>query len=84
MELEIDQSGNVVTRPLTAWTMMPVADIAILLAIQYVETPVELETGDKHQIQLVLTPKQGLELAEKLTKLAKRLLQDRPREKPVN
>lgn len=75
--LQKDDEGNVLTNPITNWVLTPAAEIAILLAVQYVETQDQLERWDTHQIQFVLTPQQGLELAEKLTKLAQWLMGDR-------
>jgi hypothetical protein len=74
--LETDEKGNVMLKPVTGWTTGPVAQIAVLLAIEYVETPEELETGGRKSIQFVLTPPQCLELAEVLARQAKRLLGD--------
>ena len=74
--LQTDSAGDVLTKPVTGWTTGTVAGIAVLLAIQYVETPAELETGDSKQIQLTLTAQQSLELAKKLTTLAEILLAD--------
>ena len=78
MQVQKDRDGKVITNPVTSWALMPVADIAVLLAIQYSETPQELETGDTRQIQFLLRPQACLELAEKLTTLAKRVLEDEP------
>ena len=74
-ELAKDQDGNILTKPVTGWITGTLADIAVLLAIQYLESPLETENGDK-LIQFVLTPQQSLEIAQKLTTLAKRLLED--------
>ena len=84
-DLETDSNGDIITKPVTGWITAPVAEIAVLLAIQYVETPLALETGDNKSIQLVLTPQQCLELSERLTKLAKSLIEDQSHsEKPAN
>jgi hypothetical protein len=71
---ELDSDGKIITKPVTGWTTAVVAEIAVLLAIQYIDHPQEIETGGK-QIQFVLMPQQCLELAEKLTTLAKRVLE---------
>jgi hypothetical protein len=73
-DLQKDANGNVITKPLTDWFMTTAFQIAVLLAVQYVETQEELESTDRHRIQFVLTPRQCLELADRLTKVANRLL----------
>ena len=78
-QLAKDSDGNIITKPVTGWTTGTVAGIAVLLAIQYAETPEELEKGHSKQIQLTLTAQQSLELAEKLTTLARILLADQSR-----
>ena len=72
-DLQKDERGNIITKPVTGWTTVPMAGIAVLLAIQYVETPQELGTLEK-QIQFALMPQQCLELAEVLTRQANRVL----------
>jgi hypothetical protein len=69
-----DENGNIVTRPMTGWTMFSLADIAVGLAVEYVESPHQLETGSRKSLQLALTPQACLELAEALTRQARRLL----------
>ena len=77
-QLETDDSGNILTNPVTGWTVVPVAGVAILLAVQYAKTPLELERGESQLIQLILQPAACLELAEALTTLARGLLNDLP------
>jgi hypothetical protein len=74
--LELDSSGNVAVKPVTGWTTGTVAGIAVLLGIQYAETPEALGRGDNNQIQFVLTPQLSLDLAEKLTTLANKVIGD--------
>ena len=81
LELQKDKNGNIVTKPVTGWITGTLAGIAVLLAIQYAETPEEIPNPGK-QIQLALMPQQCLELAEKLTTLAKRVLEDRSGKPP--
>ena len=57
------------------------AESAVLLAIQYIETLEEFESGGQ-SIYFALTPPQCLELAEKLTKLAKLVLEPNPEKHP--
>jgi hypothetical protein len=82
-QFETDSNGSLVTRPVTGWTTAPVAEMFLLLAIRYVDTPEEIETGGK-LIQFVLTHKQCLQLARTLTGQARRLLTNAPDGKPLN
>jgi hypothetical protein len=82
-QFETDRDGNIITKPVIGWTTATLADISVLLVIQYIETPQEIETGGK-SIQFVMMPQQCLELAEKLTTLAKRVLDQPPSGKPAN
>jgi hypothetical protein len=75
--LETDAAGMVITRPVLGWTTAAVAGSSVILQMQYAETPEELKTGGR-SIQFVLTPPQSLELAETLTKQAKRILDLKP------
>lgn len=75
LNLQTDAQGNIITKPVIGWTTGILAKISVLLAIQYIETPAEFETGGK-TLQFVLMPQQCLELAEKLTTLAQHVLQD--------
>jgi hypothetical protein len=77
-ELKTDGTGNILLNPVTGWTMAPVAEIAVLLAIEYAPYPAGLETGERQSLQFVLTPPKALELAEALTRQAKRLLESPP------
>lgn len=73
MPLELDAAGMVVTRPVLGWTTASVAEMAVILQIQYAEKPEDIGSGGK-SIQLVLTPPQCLELSESLTKQSNRTL----------
>ena len=75
LELHKDENGNVITRPVTGWITTPVAGMFVLVAIQYAEKQSDIETGDLKQLQCILLPQQALELAETLTRQAKRLLE---------
>jgi len=74
LELKKDENGDIVTMPVTGWVTGTVAEIAVLLAIEYSETSQEIDT-DRKLVQFGLTPQQSLQLAEKLTTLAKRVLE---------
>ena len=78
-ELELNRDGTVVMKPMTGWTTHKVAGIAVLLRIEYIESPQEF--AEKHKaLQLALTAPQCLELAEALTKAGKSLLEKHPGE----
>jgi hypothetical protein len=74
---ETDSQGNVIVKPLTGWAVMDAAGIAVLLQIQYADDEKELESGVSRSFQFGMTPQQALELAELLTRRAKRLLEDK-------
>jgi hypothetical protein len=71
--LDLDEKGNVITRPVLGWTTGPVAGMDVFLKLDYAENDAQLRTGGK-ALQCILTPQQALELAETLTKQAKRVL----------
>jgi hypothetical protein len=43
--LETDTSGNIITKPAIGWATTTVAGMAVILAVEYIETPEELEEG---------------------------------------
>jgi hypothetical protein len=75
-EFELNDQGNVITNPVVGWKIMPAAEVSVFLALRYVESPRELETGGSKQVQLLLMPQMCLELAEALTRVAKRVLEN--------
>ena len=75
--LKKDSSGNVLTSSMIGWMAWSAAEVGVLLAIQYAETPEEIESGSK-LVQLVLTAQQALDLGERLTKLGNGLLEPEP------
>jgi hypothetical protein len=82
MDFELDADGKIITKPVMGWTIAPVAEIAVLVTVQYADRREELETGGK-QIQLLLMPQQCLELAEVLTRQANRILET-PKDRPLS
>lgn len=74
-QFETDSEGNVILKPIVGWAVTDAAGIAVLLQLQFVESEEELESGKKQAFQFVLTPPKALELAELLTRRAKRLLE---------
>ena len=83
LQIEMDGKGNMVLRPVTDLITGTVANIAVVLGIQYRETPEEAETA-RRSIQFVLTSQQCLDLAEMLTKQAQCLQNPLPSGKPPN
>jgi hypothetical protein len=79
-QLKTDENGNIVTSPVLGWTTGTLAEMNVLLAIDYAEKPEDIQTGGK-SVQLVLTPQQSLELAAKLTTLAQQILKPSPTRK---
>ena len=70
-DLEKDAAGNIITRPVLGWTTAPVAGTAVLLALDYAETPAQLRTGGL-RLQAVMTVPQARELAAALQRAADR------------
>ena len=73
-ELELDEEGIVITRPITDYATHHLYGSAIVLAVEYVESQQELETGIRHQIPLLLTVQGALDLAAILRKAATTVL----------
>jgi hypothetical protein len=67
-------NGNIITRPFTGYTIVPVADTAILARLEYAENDDQLRAGTGKAVQLILTPPQALDLADVLTRHANRIL----------
>ena len=68
---------GVVVKPVTGWTLMPVAEIAVLLRIHYVNREEDIGIAGL-AIQFVLAAGQCLELAAALTLQANHLLESAP------
>jgi len=69
MQLQKDSEGNILTVPVIAWGITPVAEASsLILTIQYAETLQELERGEVKQLQMQMTTQKALELAEELRK----------------
>ncbi len=73
---ETNNSGNVIAKPVKGWTVSDTAGVAVA-EIQYAETPEEFEGGDSKSIHLGLTPPQCLDLADALTRAARKVLRSR-------
>jgi len=79
LTLETNAEGNVAMNPMTGWELRDLAGVAVLLVVQYAETPAEIETGGKlPQFQVSVIPRVALEIGQGLTNLANRLLSQRP------
>jgi hypothetical protein len=83
-QFETDSDGNIITNPVTGWVSASFEGMGIVLAMHYAETPEALESGESKAIQFALTPQQCLQLAERLTKLARHVLDQPPSGKPTN
>ena len=78
LSLELDENGLVIIRPVLGWTAAPVAaETAVILRLQYAETPAEARTGGR-ALQVMLTAPQALELSQVLAKQAENALRDIP------
>jgi hypothetical protein len=80
-ELELDEHGNIKNDARHGLDDSGLSRNRVLLKIQYVERPQEIETGGK-SLQLVLMPQQCLELAAQLTKFARLVLDSQTRKPP--
>ena len=67
-----------ITCPVIGWITGLIAESSVLLAVQYVQSENELaDPLGGQEIQLVLNPKQALDLSEKLRILANKALEVR-------
>jgi hypothetical protein len=72
---DCDEAGNIVTRPLTNYSTMPVADMFVLARLEYATSEDHLQgimSGNQKAdaVQMAITPAQARELAARLTFLA--------------
>jgi hypothetical protein len=65
-DVKTDASGKIIIRAVTGWTLSHVDGAFLLLAIEYVDSPGELQKGIKHQLTVSLHPRLALDLADKL------------------
>lgn len=70
----LNEDGNVIIFPLTGWVITTAMESAVLLRLEYAETPAALKMGDLSALQLIANPQQTLDLAISLTKTARRIL----------
>jgi hypothetical protein len=71
-DFETDEHGNIKTQPVMGWTTSTLANMFVLLAMQYLDRSDGI--GIEKSVQLLLTPPQCLELAETLKRQAGRTL----------
>lgn len=79
-DLQTDSDGNVLTKPVTGITTGTIAEIAVLLRLEYLQAENETES---RSIQFAMTPQQALYLAEKLKTLAQRIMNPPPETRSV-
>jgi hypothetical protein len=75
IRFEKDGEGMVILKPVLQYAVGHAAEIAVLLQIQYSDSPADVESGGK-PIQFVLTPQTSIYLAQALLRQAQGLLQD--------
>jgi len=76
LTLPIDSAGNVPLRPIAGYSVATIAGIAVSFSFDFADTPEDLQREQYRSLRFVLTPPQALEIAETLTKVAKRLLDE--------
>ena len=76
-----NSDGSIDTTPVTGWTIGPIAETAVVAAIDYLQG---MGTGgtERKRVQLTLLPAQALELAESLRRAAMLIL-ERPVGEPL-
>lgn len=83
IKLQTHPDGNIITCPITGWEMRTAGDTALLVVIEYIDLPEQLETGERKQLQTIVTPHEALEFADSLQKYARLILTPKSG-KPVN
>ena len=73
-ELERDKDDVVIIMPITDYATHHLHGNGIVLAVEYVRSQQEFQTGIRHQIQLGLTAQGALDLASVLRKSATAML----------
>ena len=72
--LKTDEHGDAIMYPVTGWKLRTVADIELMIAIEYAETPEQYQTAERRTLQVVLYPEQAAKLAEDLKRVVTSLL----------
>lgn len=71
---ELDENGEVPTKPLKGWNIGHVGGVALLLEVHYAETQEELETGQEHALCLAISLPLALQLSDVLRKYGEAFL----------
>jgi hypothetical protein len=69
---------NIITQPVTGYELSYLAGIGVLLSVDYVDNPRQLETKEARRVQLALTPKKAQQLGASLQRVANRFLKPPP------
>jgi hypothetical protein len=77
-QLKLDKRGNIVTQPVTGYSLSHLAGIGVLLSVDYVDNPRKIGTGEARRVQLALTAKKAQQLGQSLQRVANRLLEPPP------
>lgn len=81
MPWDADTEGNVIWRPIKAFHIAPVAETIVMARIECSPTPQELPSTAA-AVQVGMTPRQALQLAEDLRKTAEHVLSLKSAGKP--
>ena len=73
MTWDLDAAGNITLCPLTGYDIATAMETAIMTRIEFARTPDQLESK-REALQVVLTPKQALQLSEDLRRAAEHIL----------
>lgn len=75
MQLRTNERGNAKLCPITDLEVRIASNNMVILVIQYVETIEQFDSGERKQLQTVLSAKRALKLAATLKKAAARFLE---------
>ena len=74
-KLRLDSAGNVITQPVTGWSVASSeAGGVVFMALEYLDGPDQLHTGERGQLQGTLSAVQALEIAAALIQAAGKLM----------
>jgi len=68
IKLKTDNAGDLVAFRLTGFEIRTANDLGVFLAVEYIETLKQLETGERSTFQTFMTSDAALDLAETLTR----------------